>query len=338
MSKVKVGVAGYGVIGNRVAGGVVLQDDMELVGVADIAPTLAVRALKERGMPFPLFAAVPGSETALDEAGIPVAGSFDDLLGAVDIMLDASPGGVGAKNKEHYVRAGVKAVFQGGESAEIADVFFHGTANYEQGLGVDYLKLTSCNTTGLIRAVDAVHQAVGVSKTFITIIRRVADPGDTHRGLTNVLQVEPIPNHQAVDLMRVIPEIDATGMLIHTPVTHGHIITLSVTPKQAMSVASALEAFHAYPRIKVVRIADGFDSNASLFQWARYLENPRADMYEIGLWEEMVGMSGDDVVFAINIPQESVTTPETIDAIRASMEMQATGDEAVAITDKYLGI
>jgi len=33
-----------------------------------------------------------------------------------------------------------------------------------------------------------------------------------------------------------------------------------------------------------------------------------------------------------------VTTPETIDAIRASMEMQATGDEAVAITDKYLGI
>jgi glyceraldehyde-3-phosphate dehydrogenase (NAD(P)) len=338
MSKVKVGVAGYGVIGNRVAGGVVRQDDMELIGVADVAPTLAVRALKERGMPFPLFAAVPGAETALGEAGIPVTGSFDDLLGEVDIMLDAAPGGIGAKNKEHYVRAGVKAVFQGGEAAEVADVFFHGTANYEQGLGVDYLKLTSCNTTGLIRAVDTIHQAAGVSKTFITIIRRVADPGDTHRGLTNVLEVEPIPNHQAVDLMRIIPEIDATGMLIHTPVTHGHIMTISVTPKKKMSVAGALEAFAAYPRIKVVRIADGFNSNSSLFQWARYLENPRGDMYEIGLWEEMVGMSGDDLVFAINIPQESVTIPETIDAIRASMEMQATGDEAVALTDKYLGI
>lgn len=338
MSKVKVGIAGYGVIGNRLAGGVVRQDDMELIGVADVAPTLAVQALEERGMPFPLFAAVPGSEVTLEEGGIPVAGSFDDLLGEVDIMLDASPGGIGAKNKVHYVRAGVKAVFQGGESAEIADVFFHGTANYEQGLGVDFLKLTSCNTTGLIRAVDAIHQVFGVSKTFITIIRRVADPGDTHRGLTNVLEVEPIPNHQAVDLMRVIPEIDATGMLIHTPVTHGHIITLSVSPKQTMSVSDALEAFGAYPRIRVVRIADGFNSNASLFQYARYLENPRADMYEIGLWEEMVGMSGDDLVFAINIPQESVTTPETIDAVRASMEMQAKGDEAVALTDKFLGI
>lgn len=338
MGKVKVGVAGYGVIGNRVAAGAARQEDMELVGVADVKPTLAVRALKERGMPFPLFAAMAGAEKDLEEAGIPVAGSFDDLLGEVDVMLDCSPGGVGAKNKERYVAAGVKAVFQGGEAGEVADVFFHGTADYEAGLGADYLKLTSCNTTGLIRAVHAVHQAVGVSKTFITIVRRVADPGDTHRGLTNVLMVEPIPNHQAVDLMHIITDVEATGMLIHTPVTHGHIITLSVTPNQELSVDEALALFREYPRIKVVRIADGFNSNASLFQWARYLENPRADMYEIGLWEEMVGRSGDDLVFAINIPQESVTIPETIDAVRAAMEMQATGAEAVALTNKYLGI
>jgi glyceraldehyde-3-phosphate dehydrogenase (NAD(P)) len=61
-------------------------------------------------------------------------------------------------------------------------------------------------------------------------------------------------------------------------------------------------------------------------------------MYEIGLWEEMVGLSGDDVVWGINIPQESVTIPETIDAVRAAMEMHATGAEAVATTNKYLGI
>ena len=338
MSKVKVGVAGYGVIGNRLAAGVALQGDMELVGVADIAPTLPVRALKERGMPFKLFAAVPGSERTLEDAGIPVSGSFDDLLGEVDIMLDSAPGGIGAKNKEKYVAAGVKAVFQGGEAAEVADVFFHGTVNYEKGLGVDYLKLTSCNTTGLIRAVDAIHKAVGVSKTFITIIRRVADPGDTHRGLTNVLQVEPIPNHQAVDLMNIMDGVDATGLLVHTPVTHGHLNTISASPKANKSVDEAIAAFQAYHRIEVVRIDEGFNSNSSLFQWARYMEYPRGDMYEIGLWEEMVGLSGDDIVFGINIPQESVTIPETIDAIRASMEMQGKGPEAVAATDGYLGI
>ena len=41
MAKVKVGVAGYGVIGQRLADGVARQKDMELVGVADVAPTLA---------------------------------------------------------------------------------------------------------------------------------------------------------------------------------------------------------------------------------------------------------------------------------------------------------
>ena len=98
MSKVRVGVAGYGVIGNRLAAGVVRQEDMELVGVADVAPTLAVRALKARGMPFPLFTAIPGAEEGLEAAGIPVSGSFDDLLGSVDIMLDSAPGGIGIKN------------------------------------------------------------------------------------------------------------------------------------------------------------------------------------------------------------------------------------------------
>ena len=53
MSKrVKVGVVGYGVIGQRLADGVALQGDKELVGVADVGPTLSIRRWKERGMPL----------------------------------------------------------------------------------------------------------------------------------------------------------------------------------------------------------------------------------------------------------------------------------------------
>jgi glyceraldehyde-3-phosphate dehydrogenase (NAD(P)) len=311
---------------------------MELVGVADVAPTLPVRALAESGMPYRMFAAAPGAPDALTTAGIPVSGGFDDLLDEVDIMLDAAPGGIGAKNKEKYVEHGVKAIFQGGEKGEIADVFFHGYANYEKGLGQNYLKLTSCNTTGLIRAVDCLDRAVGIEKTAITIIRRVADPGDTHRGLVDSLQVEPIPNHQAVDLMNIMPHIDATGLLIHTPVTHGHIITIVATPKRTTNPNEVVEAFRAHPRIRVVRIADGFTTNTSLFNYARFLGHKRGDMYEVGLFEEMVGMSGDDVMFAINIPQESVVIPETIDGIRAALRLQEDRLEAVGMTNQYLGM
>ena len=338
MSKIKVGVAGFGVIGQRLADGVARQEDMELVGVADVAPTLAVRALAERGMPYRMFAAAPGTEEALSAGGIPVSGDFDDLLGEVDIMLDAAPGGIGAKNKKKYVAAGVKAVFQGGEAGEVADVFFHGYANYDKGVGKDYLKLTSCNTTGLIRAVDAIDKAVGVHKIAITIIRRIADPGDTHRGIVDSLMMEPIPNHQAVDLMEIMPHVDATGLLVHTPITHGHIITIVATPKTGISKDDAIDVFRAHPRVRSVKIADGFDTNTSLFNYARYLGHPRGDMFEVGLFEETVGHSGDDLMFAINIPQESVTIPETIDAVRAAVPMQTDQAEAVGLTNQYLGM
>lgn len=338
MSKVKVGVIGYGTIGTRLADGVALQEDMEIIGVADVTPTLAVRALHEAGMYYDLYLVDMARKPQFDALGIPVAGSMEDLLAQVDIVLDSTPGGIGAKNKVLYTKHGVRAIFQGGEKDEIADVFFHGYANYEKGIGQRFLKLTSCNTTGFIRAVDALDRLVGVEKVVVTIIRRVADPGDTHRGLTNVLQMDTVPNHQAVDLMKIMPHIQATGFLVHAPVTHGHIITMVVTPKKSVSKQAVMDTFLEHPRIRVFRIADGFNSNAALFKYARDLGNKRADMYEIGVWEESFGTSGKDVLFAINIPQEAVTIPETVDGIRAAMMMQTDRLEAVGFTNRYLGL
>lgn len=338
MAKVRVGVAGYGVIGQRLADGVALQEDMELVGVADVAPTLAVRALREKGMPYSFYLASADGREALEKAGIPISGTLEDLIQKVDIMLDATSAGVGAKNKELYAKYGKKAIFQGGEKNAVADVFFHGYANYEKGLGQRYLKLTSCNTTGLIRAVDCVDRKVGVEKVAITIIRRVADPGDYHRGLTNALQLDKAPSHQALDLMTIMPHVQATGILIHTPVTHGHIITVVLTPKKKISPENLVEFFDEHPRIRVVSLEEGFLGNASLFRYARDLGNPRGDMYEIAAWRDSIVMSGNDIMFAINIPQESVVIPENMDGIRAAMEMQRDRLEAVATTNRYLGI
>lgn len=338
MKKIKVGVAGYGVIGQRLADGVARQEDMELVGIADIAPTLSIRALAERGMPYDLYLVDGADKELFAKYDIPVSGSFEELVEKVDIMLDSSPGGVGMKNKALYEKLGKKAIFQGGECNEIADVFFHGYANFEKGLEQNYLKLTSCNTTGLIRSVDCLDREYGIERVAITIIRRVADPGDYHRGLTNALQVDKAPSHQAVDLMTIMPHVEATGILVHTPVTHGHIITVVATGKQKITKQQALEAFAKHDRIRIVSIDEGFKGNASLFRYARDLGNPRGDMYEIAIWEDSIVESGDSIMYAINIPQEAVTIPETIDAIRAATGLQQTREEGTAATNHYLGL
>jgi glyceraldehyde-3-phosphate dehydrogenase (NAD(P)) len=336
---IKVGVVGYGVIGQRLADGVVLQKDMELIGVCGNAkPTLAIRALKEKGMPYKLYMASLENKEQFDELDIPISGTLEDLVKESDIILDATSAGVGMKNKEIYMKYNKKAIFQGGEKNSVADVFFHGYANFDKGVGQDYLKLTSCNTTGLIRAVDCIDKAVGVEKVAITIVRRVADPGDYHRGLTNALKVDTAPSHQAVDLMTIMPHIEATGILVHTPVTHGHIITVLATPKEEINKEKLLEIFNKHPRIRVVKIADGFQGNAALFRYARDLGNPRGDMYEIAVFDETIVNSGKDIMFAINIPQEAVVIPETIDAIRAALNLQPTQEEAVSLTNEYLGL
>ena len=339
MANVKVGVAGYGVIGQRVGGRRSRQGDMELVGVADIAPYDIGAGAQRKGHALQDVQCGSPATRAMEEAGIPVSGSFEELVQEVDIMLDSSPGGIGAKNKELYQKLGKKAVFQGGEKNSVADVFFHGYANYEKGIGQDYLKLTSCNTTGLIRAVDMLDRAVGVEKVAITIIRRVADPG----------RLSPRPHERfegggGAEPSGGGPHDDHAACAVHR---HSRSYAGDARPhhhggghaQEGHSARSSCGRWRMnIPESNPVRLADGFLGNASLFRWARDMGYPRGDMYEIALWEESIVKSGDDIMFAINIPQESVVIPENIDAIRAAMKMQLTREEGTAETNKYLGM
>lgn len=110
--KVRVAVNGYGVIGKRVADAVALQDDMQLVGVADVVYDYRIRVAMERG--YPIFASVQEKRSEMETAGILVAGSLEDLLREADIIVDCTPKDIGAKNKALYQAAGIKAIWQGG--------------------------------------------------------------------------------------------------------------------------------------------------------------------------------------------------------------------------------
>ena len=66
MAKIKVGVAGYGTIGQRLADGVAMQGDMELVGIADLAPTLSLQALREMGLDVPHDVMLAGFDDAAE--------------------------------------------------------------------------------------------------------------------------------------------------------------------------------------------------------------------------------------------------------------------------------
>lgn len=112
--KIRVAVNGYGVIGKRVADAVRVQPDMELMGVSDVVSDYRVKTAVALGIP--VYASLSDKRGEMEAAGIPVAGTLHDLLDRVDVIVDCTPKGIGARNLEHYREHGVKAIFQGARS------------------------------------------------------------------------------------------------------------------------------------------------------------------------------------------------------------------------------
>ncbi|MBN1557899.1 MAG: type II glyceraldehyde-3-phosphate dehydrogenase [Lentisphaerae bacterium] len=336
MSKVKVGVVGFGTIGERIADGLAAQEDMELVGVCDVAVSLPVKALIVSGKGYPLYCGTPDKVKDLEAGGATVAGTLDDLLKQVDMVCDATAPGVGAKLKEQYEAHGVKATFQGGEKIGTGDLQFHSLANYDKAYGKDYLHILSCNTTGMARCINSIDRAIGVERVNAMIIRRAADVAETHKGPVDAAIVQKVPSHQCEDIMAVSPHIKALSVVVTLPITHGHVQTLQVHCKQDTSKEQILEIFGQNPRLQIFRIEDGFLSNSHIFDYCRDLGLPRADMYECPVWDEMIHVEGREVWFTQMIPQESIVIPENVDGVRAAMKMQDDYADAIAETNKYL--
>ena len=162
--KIKVAVNGYGVIGKRVADAIRLQPDMELVGVADVVSDYRVKAAVVLGLP--IYVSLPEKSNEMKNAGIPISGNLDDLLKQTDVIVDCTPKGIGAKNLELYKKAGIKAIYQGGEKHSLTGHSFVAQANYETALGLDATRVVSCNTTSTVRTLIALRNA-GLHKKHV---------------------------------------------------------------------------------------------------------------------------------------------------------------------------
>jgi len=71
-----------------------------------------------------------------------------------------------------YEKAGVKAIFEGGEKHEVAGFSFNAMCNYDKAIGRDFVRVVSCNTTGICRALYPLDKAFGVEKARVVLARR----------------------------------------------------------------------------------------------------------------------------------------------------------------------
>lgn len=336
--RVRVAVNGYGTIGKRVADAVAKQPDMELVGIAKTRPNFEARRAVDKG--YPLFIAGGGPRAEFEAVGLPIAGTLEDLLPLADVVVDATPDKVGAENARLYEAAKVRAVFQGGEKAGVAEVSFNALGNYAAAKGKRRVRVVSCNTTGIARAASVLIPRWGVEDWDVTLVRRAADPAESKKGpLNGIVPSLRIPSHHGPDVRTIFPDLSIATVAVVVPTTlmHVHVNHVRFRTPPA-SAAELLAAFRASPRFHLFASWEGVDGTPQVMEFGRSRGLAMDDVMENVLWEEGVSVDGRDAYFFQAIHQESVTIPENIDAIRAMFELAPDSAASIAITDRSLGL
>ena len=336
--KTRVAVNGYGVIGKRVADAITLQEDMELVGIADIASDYRTTMAIKRG--YRIYSAVAEKQSEMRAAGLEVSGTLDDLLKEVEVVVDCTPKGIDAENKPRYQQAGVKFIYQGGAKHELTGHSFVASANYETAIGRESTRVVSCNTTATVRTLGALRNAQLLARARGVIIRRATDPWESHlNGIINTLVPEKkIPSHQGPDAKTVVPDLDVVTMAVKAPENVGHNHYWIVELSREASRYEILNAFRQDSRIAFINASEGVTALNATAEIMKELGRPRGDMWEVALWEDILSVQGRELYYTYQVDNQAIVVPETMDAIRAIVGRERDAQASIERTNRSLSI
>jgi len=193
----KVFVNGYGSIGSRITS--FLKDDPEIsvIGVGKYSPDNDVNVAISRG----LNVYVPERKLN-DFNNFSISGTIESALDNCDLVIDASPGGYGYKNKKNlYDPKKLSAIYQGGETIvgeeAVSNLLFNSRVNYDLARGKKHVMQGSCNVTGMGRILEPLRSRFGdrLIRFDVTLVRRWADIEQTDKKLTDTIEMTESPHH-----------------------------------------------------------------------------------------------------------------------------------------------
>ena len=193
----KVFVNGYGSIGSRIIQFIKDDPEIEVVGVGKYSPDSKVNDAIEKG--FKVY--VPEKNQNAFSA-FTISGNIESALDESDLVIDASPGGQGFKNKKlFYEPRDILSIYQGGESVggenSVSNLLFNSKVNYSDAIGKKHVMQGSCNVTGMGRMLEPLRKNFGNSiKRFdVTLVRRWADIEQTDETVPDTIELTQNPHH-----------------------------------------------------------------------------------------------------------------------------------------------
>lgn len=193
----RVFVNGYGSIGSRIAQFIADDKDITVTGIGKYSPDEKVSDALSRG--FNVY--VPKSRIE-DFKNYRISGSIEEAVSNCDLIIDASPGGLGYENKKTiYEPLNARAIFQGGEKItgekSVAHLIFNSRVNYEGAFDKQFVMQGSCNVTGMGRIIQPLKEKYGkrIKRLDATLLRRWADLEDLKTPIKDSIEWTRNPHH-----------------------------------------------------------------------------------------------------------------------------------------------
>ena len=317
MNKIKnVGLVGYGSQGRRIAEAISVQKDMKLTGIClkepDLSAHMAVR--KE----FPIYVVNCKDAQSFRKEKIDVRGSISDLLSEVDVIVDATPAGVGKKNKDRFYSKH-KAIFQAGEPFDVADIpVFISKIEYEAAKKARYVRIPTPYTVALMRTLEPLNAEFCIEEILCTFIRvgsepmqASLDPVDTIvPDKTNVLQL-------IRDEIRYVMPKPIILSSFKVPTILLNLGSIAVRLEEEFSLSDVKDVLSKNARTIIVKGEEGLCSTDSIFEYIRRIGRSSDDIYEVCIWDEQIEITNGKLKLVQAFDPHCVQTPEVIDAIRA---------------------
>ncbi len=251
MSKIKVGINGFGRIGRLVFRAAMAHDDVEIVGINDLlSPDYMAYMLKYDSVHGAFNGTVDYNDNQLIVNGhaIRVTAEKDpanlkwgDL--DTDYVVESTGLFLTKEKAEAHLKAGAKRVIMSAPSKDDTPMFVMGVNNHEYK-GQQIISNASCTTNCLAPLVKVVHNNFGLIEGLMTTVhaatatqKTVDGPSlkDWRGGRATLTNIIPSSTGAAKAVTKVIPELKGrlTGMSFRVPTVDVSVVDLTCRLEKA---------------------------------------------------------------------------------------------------------
>lgn len=306
----RVFVNGYGSIGSRVAQFIADDPDIEIAGVGKYSPDEKVTDALSRG--FNVY--VPKAKIDLF-TNFKISGTIENIIQDCDLVIDASPGGVGYTNKKIlYEPKNVRVIFQGGEKITgekaVAQLIFNSRVNYEKAFDRQFVIQGSCNVTGMGRILQPLKEKYGarIKRFDATLLRRWADLEDSKTEVKDSIEWTRKPHHDddVKSYMGADTPLFIRVFKVPTRQMHVHLMDIRFNGP----APNASEIIDLYKKEYGVAILYGAKGTKDIRDFAESAKFSFKDTNMIHIHADLIEVQDDIIKLTYSDDQTGIVVPE----------------------------